>query len=324
MAPPPPKTRTLPAGFFDDSSTPSSQPTKPAPKAALPSGFFDDEGSAESSKQLEVDSSSSGGLVGLAGYGDSDDEDSGDDNDDNEGAGTTATQSLPNVAAASTVAEPSMWGPGPVLAVAPEDNSEESGPPASALPVGFFDNEDADMKVRGIEPEKVAKAAETAEVDAFMEFAAEVAQEESVADDDAASLAAAAASRARVEQALYMNRLAGVLHKAKDGDDSGSASARNPSNTAENSSSSSTSSSSHGQTSPEVPDVSAVLVEAADLADSEGQRSGGVSAVSEVASLLKKRKKRRRELEDDAATGEYIPLDPTNWRAKAVAPSFKY
>ena len=59
-------------------------------------------------------------------------------------------------------------------------------------------------------------------------------------------------------------------------------------------------------------------VEAAALEDSEGAR--GTGAVCEVAGLLKKRKKRRRELEEEAAAGEYVPLDPTNWRAKAVAP----
>jgi hypothetical protein len=48
-----------------------------------------------------------------------------------------------------------------------------------------------------------------------------------------------------------------------------------------------------------------------------------LSAVREVAGLLLMRKKRRRELEADAAAGEYVPLDPTNWRAKAVAPRGK-
>lgn len=40
------------------------------------------------------------------------------------------------------------------------------------------------------------------------------------------------------------------------------------------------------------------------------------SAAAEVSNMLKNKRKKRRQAERDAFEGEYVPMDPSDWRAK--------
>ena len=98
------------------------------------------------------------------GYGSDDDS---DDDDDGAVAGPAARPSEP-------------------VPEAPEESEgggAESGN-GSNLPTGFFDNEEADMRARGIEPGDLKKASETEDLAAFLKFAEEVTQTEQDFDDE--------------------------------------------------------------------------------------------------------------------------------------------
>ena len=117
---------------------------------------------------------------------------------------------------------------------------------------------------------------------------------------------AEAARRAAVEQALYMNRLAGLMQRV-DGDAAaeegqvGRGAAAAP-RIKKRPATAGTSASGAG-------------VEAAELAEAE---ASGAGAVGEVAALLRGRKKKRRAAAAEAEAGEYVPLDPTDWRSKGL------
>ena len=96
--------------------------------------------------------------------------------------------------------------------------SSSSAPaaPESALPKGFFDDEAADMRARGVDPKRARVEAEEAALGEFMAWTKEVgASEEARAAEDEADYAERA-RLAAAEDALYRARVS-VLRLARDG-----------------------------------------------------------------------------------------------------------
>jgi hypothetical protein len=62
---------------------------------------------------------------------------------------------------------------------------------------------------------------------------------------------------------------------------------------------------------------------AVEVASLEAQRGGGgargTDVAGDVAAQLRDRKAKKRARAASALEGEYVPLDPSDWRAKAVA-----
>ena len=143
MAPKPKATRhvTLPA-----EPAPPAPPAKPPAglPAGLPPGFFD-----SAAKSSEAPKS-------LVAYG-SDDSDS----DDAEEAEAARTAEAPAPA-------PTAEAPAPAPAPAK----------AGELPAGFFDDKNADLKARGVDPEKAKAESEAKAWAEFSEFAGGVARDE--------------------------------------------------------------------------------------------------------------------------------------------------
>ena len=82
------------------------------------------------------------------------------------------------------------------------------------LPAGFFDNADADLRARGIDPEKKKAKDESAAWAEFQEFAGGVREQE--AHDEAAEATEAEDEyeRRNLDQAWYESRLAPLLARA--------------------------------------------------------------------------------------------------------------
>jgi hypothetical protein len=149
MAPPAPKQlKVLPAGFFDNIAAAETtclagaaavagvqrlMPTAVSTTTSdtLPAGFFDDSSAATALTQQQ-----SG--LGLVSYGSDDDDEGGHE-----------ASFVPALVSAAM---------GAGINTAPPSSSSSSS--AAALPAGFFDNEDKDMRARGLDPEAEAKAAE--------------------------------------------------------------------------------------------------------------------------------------------------------------------
>jgi len=96
--------------------------------------------------------------------------------------------------------------------------SSSSAPaaPESALPKGFFDDEAADMRARGVDPKRARVEAEEAALGEFMAWTKEVgASEEARAAEDEADYAERA-RLAAAEDAFYRARVS-VLRLARDG-----------------------------------------------------------------------------------------------------------
>lgn len=154
---PPPTKRSLPANFFDQTDNNKMPPPPPSIKVSsipsidskLPNDFFDSdtqEGNGGDDDNTENKDSNNGGFGGLVGY------DSNDDSDASEGEEA--------IVEANVVIEAS--------------SSSGSSHTSSALPEGFFDDADADMRARGVVPQVVATAQKDIEIDEFMAFAEKV------------------------------------------------------------------------------------------------------------------------------------------------------
>jgi hypothetical protein len=123
------------------------------------------------------------------------------------------------VAALRAAAAPASSASAPALAPAasrPPPPAAVTAPAPAALPLGFFDDPEADARARGLDYRAAQAAAQAAELDDFMGWAASVAKEgEAEAEAELARYEARSAAGAE-EAALYKARVA-VLRELVEG-----------------------------------------------------------------------------------------------------------
>jgi hypothetical protein len=295
MAPPRETTRpvaVLPVGFFDEA--PATQQLA-APAANLPAGFSDADGGGGGN--IEPEDTDGGECKGLVGYG-SDDED--EEHEEEQQEQDDRLQSSTSSAA-----------PGDTQ---PDDGDGGDGASTSTLPAGFFDNKDADLRARGIEPEAVKRAVDKKEIEEFLQFAEVVGTEAGQSEAAAEEAAADEAKRAQVEQMMYMNRLAPLLLKVtvkrKGVGGSGGTSAPHGKKRHDRRGSEGIGAEKTGDTpSP---------ISGGDTAELRVESEAVNGITSEVSNLLMKKKKKKKRAAAAAFQGEYVPLDPLDWRSKAA------
>ena len=190
MPPPPPRaTAAKPKATKKVASltrpAPATAAAPPAAAAGLPAGFFDASGATPAAPEPTAAAS-------LVAYGSDDDDDGGGD-----AAAAAAAAAAPAAAPASA-----------------EDDATAAAAAAGVLPAGFFDNADADLRARGIDPEKKKAKDESAAWAEFQEFAGGVREQE--AHDEAAEATEAddEYERRNLDQAWYESRLAPLLARA--------------------------------------------------------------------------------------------------------------
>ncbi|KAJ1446936.1 hypothetical protein M885DRAFT_544661 [Pelagophyceae sp. CCMP2097] len=258
MPPPPPVAkRAVPRAFLEPApkETPAPKPPPPAAHRAVPSGL--PAGFFDDAAAVPA------GLVG----------DYSDDSDD-DGA---AQQAAPKAAAAA----PAENG-----AARPSDN---------ALPSGFFDDKEADMRARGIDPEK--KKAKDADVawNEFEAFAGDIQKKEAVDNAVEADEVEDEAQRRALEQAWYERKLGLLLARA----DAPRKSAAVNDTFAHG-----------GAAAPE--QLPRSLTEGAE--DSEAP-----IAATDLAGLLRAKKRRRQAAAKVAQETDYAAFDEADsWRAMAI------
>ena len=305
MLPPPPRvvplsksnpqpSSALPAGFFDEASPTGVAAHFTSKETVLTPQLFDQDKTEtvkhdSSAMKEDINRKALGGLVD---YGSDNEDDA--KNDPGPDERTTATSYCPDYQVQSDV-------------VKLEDTASQS-----ALPAGFFDENVADMKARGIEPESLQKANDEKEIEEFFRFAETVGAETGESEADAEATASEERKRAELEQMLYMNRLAPLLKKGSD-----------PKH--------------HGNHGRKIGDRKVVATKGLPLAISKGEvvDSNSAAAVGfdsaelqpeskrsgvmgEISSLLARRKKKRKRAYKAAFEDDYTPLDPLAWRAKGI------
>ncbi len=283
MAPPPPRPSAAP---------PRPPPTPPATSGVLP-GFEgmgsddDEEGEEEAGVAPPPTSTAAAGLP--AGFFDE-----GMEEDDAAAAAAGEDQEEEEEEEEQQLAMP-------VPPPAPTEEDEASGPASgsSALPMGFFDDAEADAAAHGIDLKAKKEEELKTEWNEFQKFAAAVVVEE--ADQEAAEEEERdeAEQRGELEHMYYAARLAGLMAQSGEATDRKK---KRP-----------------GQ---EVEALAALPIPSKDeaptlvAAPEEEAGDGNGSAATEISAMLRAKKKRKKTAMDEAFDKDYVPLDPLDWRAK--------
>jgi hypothetical protein len=127
-------------------------------------------------------------------------------------------------------------------------------------------------------------------------------------DELSSSVAEEAARLSSVEQALYMNRVAKLMHKVDYSKQQQQH--KTSQHQKQDHSSKDTTGEAPGEAVVKVDDVDTIELRV----DKDEQDNKKV--FSDVELMVKGRKKKRKAAQLAAEEGEFIPLDPTNWRAK--------
>jgi hypothetical protein len=307
MLPPPPRvvplskpnpqpSSALPAGFFDEASLTGVAVHSTSKESVLTPQLFDrDEtetvkrDSSASEQKEDINRKALGRLVD---YGSDNEDDT--KNDPGPDERTTTSSYHPDYQVQSDI-------------VKLGDTASQS-----ALPAGFFDENTADMKARGIEPESLRKANNEREIEEFFRFAETVGAEAGDNEADAEATASEESKRAELEQMLYMNRLAPLLTKVSDPTHNGNNGRKIGDRKAV-----ATEGLPLGISKGEVVDSNSAAAVGFDSAElqPESEESG---VMGEISSLLARRKKKKKRAYKAAFEDDYTPLDPLAWRAKGI------
>ncbi|CAM9191713.1 unnamed protein product [Choristocarpus tenellus] len=224
----------------------------------------------------------------------------------------------------------SVQAEGPVSSVVTgnvdkEDTAlDESNPTnGSALPEGFFDDPEVDAKSRGVDLKTKKKEEELNEWREFQSFAEEVRltekeekQQEEAAEEDKEQYE-------ELEQATMMGRLATLMQKSESiarkrkhsagergGHGEGKGGGSGKVNGCEDG---------EGREAEGIEGTERSVMETGSAMRAVAVASAPVdhAAVEISAMLYKRRRERKREL-DEAFSGEYVPMNPLDWRAKGV------
>ncbi|CAM9638479.1 unnamed protein product [Discosporangium mesarthrocarpum] len=190
----------------------------------------------------------------------------------------------------------------------------KGSPNGSALPEGFFDDPEVDAKSRGVDLKARKKQAEMNDWKAFQEFAGEIRQNEQEEQkrEDAAEVEKE--HYEELEQATMMGRLAALMKKSETIGRNRRRGHPAPGKVREKA---------------EVEPGRGGAQEDGDLERSVIEAGLAMRAVAvaiapadhaagEISAMLRKRKRERKQELDEAFAGEYVPMDPLDWRAKGV------
>ena len=184
------------------------------------------------------------------------------------------------------------------------------------------------MRARGLEPEEVKAEADAEEIADFMSFAKEVAQTEAEKEAEQEKEVVDMDNRGDMEQMLYMNRVAKLLKHATWDETEDKSSKKRARAEFKAVVVSGDSSAASGLADPAVGAEEGAGAAAAGEVEAEAEEVRGLdqtavgdSAINQVSVLMKKKKKKKRKMAEMMAMDDgedYVPLDPLDWRSKAM------